>query len=411
MQNWTKGHAKFVGRVIFANFLEFSLGKYKSIIEDTEESVYCKYGRSAVTERTLSGAKTTSNIECGSSKVIAEIAKNTRGFSIRYTYAGFNKTYIVHSNSCFTGEDSRLLYKLRRISSRNQLTHRMIKEVIKHQEKYLSTGNQTDLVPFSQTGLTESLNKSPYPETRYDIRTTKCSICDSWVSRLVRKLSIITPSGEERILKSFFPAQREINKSLIKQLLDKENEDFNFNEMNRNDISNKAKRPLSDRQISVTLKNQYGLSVSRCSVGICRNELGIPSAKGRLSGYKYPPISANFSLLYPFRKGSVHGSAPGNSGIYELRLRREKIEYPSGNSNVIYIGSTKNIRKRLGEHLKENNRNDYIRCLLKKSDCFFRYIQFSKNWREEEGKLYNLFIKTYGAPPKCNRVRPSHTIA
>lgn len=72
----------------------------------------------------------------------------------------------------------------------------------------------------------------------------------------------------------------------------------------------------------------------------------------------------------------------------------------------IYIGSTRNIKKRLREHLGENSKNGRIRAFLKKHGCSFRYILFKKDWHEEEKRLYRLFMDTYGSPPKCNRGRP-----
>lgn len=50
-----------------------------------------------------------------------------------------------------------------------------------------------------------------------------------------------------------------------------------------------------------------------------------------------------------------------------------------------------------------------MRDFLDEFDCLFRHIQFSKNCKEEKEKLYNLFIDTYGTPPKCNRIRPGRT--
>ena len=373
MHTWTKKHAKFVGRVIFANFLEIPLERYKDIIEEVDNS-------SIITVRCLSRANTADEKANRSSKTIARIVKITKGFSIRYTFEGFNKIYTARRNL-----SPKLFHKIRRINSRNDLTHRIIKGIIERQKKFLSTDDPVDLVPFSQIQLGRWLNGNRLPEI--DI---------SWLSRLVNNISVITPSGEERVLKSFFLTQKDINKKLIKQILDEERDALEFSKM----------RPLSDGEISIVLRRQYGISVSRQSVGICRNDLGIPPARGRLSGYKYPPLLANFSLFYGLTEESVRSNALANSGIYEFRLKGKKIKYPSGESDVIYIGSTKNIKKRLKEHLKENNKNGHIRSFLKRFDCSFRYIQFSKNWKAEEGELYNLFVKTYGAAPKCNRVKP-----
>lgn len=370
MQKWTKKHARFVGRVIFANFLELPLERYRNFIEEAEQSLYREGGGdSLVTVKHLSKAKLSRN---KSPKVIAEIVKRKNGFSVRYTYEGFNKIYITGGF-----QNSKLFYKLRRISSRNELTHRIIQGIIEHQKRYLETGNTLDLVPFGQVNLL------------FD---------NSRVSRLVNKLSIITPSGEEKPLKSFFQTQKDINKRLIKQLLDKENEDIE---------AGRLKSPLSDNELREKIEKGYGIFLSRWAVGHCRKDMGIPPARRRLSGYKYPPLSANFSLIYSLVPEEVLKNAPQRAGIYELRLKGKEIEYPNGNTQVVYIGSTKNIKKRLREHLGKNSKNGHIKGFLKKAGCRFRYIQFSKNWKEEEGRLYALFVSTYGASPKCNRVKPA----
>lgn len=392
MQKWSKEHARFVGRVIFANFLKLPLGSYKNIIEEVESSaIFKKLSRdggnhegnnsSAIIIKRLSRSGISHEKTGRSSKAIAKIVKSNKGFSVRYAYNGFNKIYSIRRTPHL-----KLFYKLRRISSRNELTHKIIEGLIEHQKEFLSTGNPVDLVPFSQVQLANWLNGN---------ESSKIHI--SWISRLVNKLSAIVPSGEEKILRSFFPTQRDINKRLIKQLLDKENEDIE---------SGRLKRPLTDNKIRAKLEKEYGLSLSRCTVGHCRKDMGIPPAKRRLSGYKYPPLSANFSMLYPLTIESVQSNAPSCPGIYEFRLNSKEIEYPEGKTNIVYIGRTMNINKRLREHLGRKSKNHHIKGFLKKEKCLFRYIQFLKNWKEEEGKLYDLFVTTYGASPYCNRVRP-----
>jgi len=148
--------------------------------------------------------------------VVARIVRSGPDFSMRYTYEGFNKIYDIRCNSSFE-------YKLRRISSRNKLTHRILKVIIEHQREYLKTGNPIDLVPFSQVQLVKWINKSLYSETQYASRSTQYDV--SWTSRLVNRLSVITPSGEEKPLRCFFQTCKDINKRLIKQLLDREDED------------------------------------------------------------------------------------------------------------------------------------------------------------------------------------------
>ncbi|MBU4492147.1 MAG: GIY-YIG nuclease family protein [Kiritimatiellae bacterium] len=465
MQRWTPQHAKFVGRVIFANFLNLPLKNYQSIIEEVERDFsilvpttagrVCDLSRfagfpicggkkkngAAITVKRLSRARTLEEKKNASVAVVAKIENRLRRgygvaggrgtgrgnrFIIRYACEGFNRMYVidnaVQDELCADKNIRSMIFRLRRIGSRNELTHAIIKGVIEHQGDFLSTGNPIDLVPLSQVDLTEWMNrmrsaerglrppatlcvalragnagKRMFPIPCSEFRVPNSEICHSWVSRLVNGISVIIPSGEEKPLKSFFQTQKDVNKRLIKQLLDNENQDIE---------SGRLKKPLTDNQIKAVLESKYAVKRSRHSIAHCRKDMGIPPAKRRLSGYKYPPLSASFSMLYPLVLEDVLRNAPQNSGIYEFRVKGKEIEYLNGKTQVIYIGSTRNIKKRLREHLGKSSKNGHIRDFLKNHGCFFRFIQFSKNWKEEEGRLYGLFVSTYGAPPKCNRVRP-----
>lgn len=154
LQTWTKEHTEFVGRIIFANFLKLPLERYKNIIEEVEGLALfknlsrkgnCRDNNSVIIIKRLSNKRGISyKNTTKSSKTVAEIAKNPKGFSIRYVYEGFNKIYTIHGIP-----HPKLFYKLRRISSRNELTHRIIERIIEHQKKFLNTCDPTDLVPFS----------------------------------------------------------------------------------------------------------------------------------------------------------------------------------------------------------------------------------------------------------------------
>ncbi|MEA1964209.1 MAG: hypothetical protein U9O41_03665 [Candidatus Aerophobetes bacterium] len=403
-----KKQAKLIGRIIFADLLELPLRKYKNFIEAVRNSLLLD--KLPIKVERLSRTRISDKAKEGSSKVVAEIARTGRGFSIRYTYEGFNIRYLVDTKKFLdcpalmhkcgidasitqkrystTEEARRLVHKLRRISSRNEITHEILKGVIKHQECYLRSGNPLDLIPLSQVQLSNWLNSSS---------TNGNYIDNSVISRIISGKSIITPLGDEILLRHLFPTQKEINKRLIKEFLDKEAQHFEFSEI---------KRPASDRQIRDNLRRVYHLDISRHSIGTCRQELGIPASSRRIYGYKYPPLSANFSLFYSLEVESVNNNAPCSSGAYELRLNSAEIKYPIGSTSVIYLGSGKNIRKRLKDHLRPGSKNGAMKEFLKKHKCLFRYILLLKKWKEEEKRLYDLFVSTYGSPPKCNRVHP-----
>jgi len=382
-------HAKLVGRIIFGNLLKYPLGKYKKMIEEIEMSPLIN--KVPVTVIHLSQTGSIIRGEKYSSRVIAGIVKNSNSLSFRYTYEGFNKRFQVaehrteKSRICNPHSTmERFVHKLRRISSRNELTYQVLQEIIKQQSKYLLTGNPLYLTPLTQIDLSKAISMKDK------------KIDNSWISRLISGLTVLTPSGEERPLKFLLPSRKQVNKYFIKNLLDKETKDI---------ISRKMEKPYSDVQIRDILQIK-NIKLSIRSIAQYRREMGIQPAKRRISGYKYPPLSANFSLLYPLTVASVRTNSPAGPGIYEFRLKNREIEYNNGKTPVIYIGSTGNIRKRLKDHLGKNTKNGRIRDFLTNHECSFRYIRFSNNWMEEEARFYQIFFSTYGAQPKCNRIKP-----
>ncbi|MBA7555166.1 hypothetical protein ES705_47819 [subsurface metagenome] len=99
-------------------------------------------------------------------------------------------------------------------------------------------------------------------------------------------------------------------------------------------------------------------------------------------------------------------NVPVQPGVYELRLDGKPIDYPSGYCHAFYIGSAKNLRKRLLDHLGSNGKNGGIKEYIKKEKCVFRYVQVTKGWVREEKNLYKIFIKVFGDSPVCNHVSP-----
>jgi len=154
------------------------------------------------------------------------------------------------------------------------------------------------------------------------------------------------------------------------------------------------------------LEEKYNLSVSRREIGYCRNDMGILPHSKRINGYGYPPLSVNFSVIYTFTALSVKNNAPVHPGVYELRLNVKPLDYPRGYCQTFYIGSAKNLRKRLLDHLGSNGKNGGIKEYIKKEKCVFRYVQVTKGWVLEEKRLYNLFINAFGDSPVCNYVSP-----
>jgi len=392
MTSQTSKHAKLIGKIIYANLLKQPLKKYKRMIEEVTKSLRAKRSNPELKINKLSKTESCHRKDLISSNVIAQIVKKKKGFGIRYSYEDFNKEYLISKKLFNTlkykayrnkseKEILALLYKMKRINSRNRLTCEVLEGIVEYQKVFLKTGNPIDLSVFNQKELAKSISNTT---------------CNSWISRLTNKLSILTAQGEIIPLKFLFPAQKQINKFFIKKILDNESKLL---------ISGKIKNPYSDEEIKNILASKSKNKPSRWSIGKCRKELGIPNSMKRRN-CKYPPISINFSILYPLNSQRINNNAPNSPGIYELNLKTQEVAYPNAFTRVIYIGRSMNIRKRLKDYLTNSNKNHNIRNFVKKHQCLFRYSLLKGNLREEEKKLYKLFLSTYGSAPKCNKVSP-----
>jgi len=78
-------------------------------------------------------------------------------------------------------------------------------------------------------------------------------------------------------------------------------------------------------------------------------------------------------------------------GVYEL-----------GNENdqVIYIGSSNELRRRLREHLNEPSGT----CVKRHAKKY--RIEYTWDYKTRERQLYDEHVRVYGRPPICNDVRP-----
>jgi hypothetical protein len=200
-------------------------------------------------------------------------------------------------------------------------------------------------------------------------------------------------------MSSFFAGRKDMVKRYMKALLNKEGRDIHNGQL---------KRPYTDEELRHKLDEEHGLLITRREVAYCRQDLGI-SPYSRRNGYVYRSLLANFSKIYPFTVLSVRNNAPICPGVYELCLDGNGIEYPTGWCQVFYIGSGKNLRKRLLSHLSSSSKNGGIRKFAEEKSCGFRYLRVPQGWDHEEKRFYNLFVSTYGDSPLCNHVSPKRT--
>ncbi|MGD9116207.1 MAG: hypothetical protein PVJ61_03395 [Dehalococcoidia bacterium] len=140
----------------------------------------------------------------------------------------------------------KLLAQLELINTRQDTVSRIIQGVIERQALYLDSGEAKALLPFTRKELAEKIGLAP-----------------SSISRAVRGKSLETPQGKEVPLSDFFPRPRRFKKELLKQLLDSES------------------GLDSDEAIRARLQEKFGVSISRRSVAHLRQELKIPSSRGK----------------------------------------------------------------------------------------------------------------------------------
>jgi hypothetical protein len=131
-----------------------------------------------------------------------------------------------------------LLSKIRLLNARKATIARVIEKIAEKQRAYLLSGEEKDLVAFTQRELARALGVS-----------------DSLVSRALFRRSIGFLDEREQPLSFFFPNRKEIRKTLIRRILQE-----------RGGV-------VSDRTIRDILKDEFCIVVARRTVNSCRNEL------------------------------------------------------------------------------------------------------------------------------------------
>jgi len=328
---------------------------------------------------------------------IGQLQEDQAGFCVSYRHVRLAREYNLDEGKMRrwqqrhlpTGKDEAnnvqvLLRQLWHINTRNKLTHMVLMGIAEHQRSYLRSGDIRRLRPLSQVALARRIRD----EVQGD---------NSMISRLIRDMSVLGPQGLEIPVRDLLPSTRNIHKRLIEAIIEEEKDQIR---------RGKIKRAYSDKEIKEKLKDQYGVSISRRTVSVCRRELRIPSSYTRNSNHAYPPRGVRLSFHYPLNVDSVKAGAPEVPGIYEISLADMKIDYPLCPSEVVYIGSAKNLKKRLTDHLRPGSKNTDLKGLLNNHRAVFRYVVSPNGARTEEKRLCQCFIMAYGALPRCNRIKP-----
>jgi len=266
--------------------------------------------------------------------------------------------------------DRKVTYALRWINTRNEFSHHVLQSLMTYQRDYFFSGKEVDLKPLT---FKEFLSRYP------------CQYLDqSRLSRLVGNLLVRTPQDEIISLRNLYVSRKRWYTYYVKQVID--------------ESASIGDNALTDVEIQSELKNR-GICLTVRTICNCRRLLNIPHYKERASHYYGRDVALSDHHVVSEKK---FGKIPAEPGVYELSLD-SKIDYPKHKSDVIYIGSSVNLRKRIATYSDRKLKNTILNLLVGKGELFVRYV-VSGEHRTLEKALLKSFKSNYGALPKANTI-------
>lgn len=288
------------------------------------------------------------------------------------------------------------LRKLRLINSRNRLTHALLQAVLAAQAEYLRSEQALSLLPLTQAQMSGRLRAQPELSVVAD---------PGRISRLVRGLSLALPNGKTVPLTGLFPKPRQTHGYFVDYVIKKEKTMM---------AEGLLREPLTDGNVAEILEREYGIRLLRRTVANIRHHLAIPDYRSRSHRINYLAATEGFSALVPLTPQALRITVPAHPGVYEIRAASGLgfdedwpwKNMPEGPHSVVYIGSTGDLRKRLGDHLRGGGGNTLLYRHIAGGAARVRFRLISEGWRWAERDLYRVFCETFGAPPLCNRMSP-----
>jgi len=406
--------AALLGKIVLARFLELPLRAVDRLVTQAESSTGFTALRPWVTVGQLEGAQIahdaparhqTASAQTQASPVLGEISVANRSLAFFYHSNSYTREYrfdeegVDHlmSHPDLPGELAGVLRSLRLINTRNRLTHALMQAVLASQAAYLRSGQALALLPLTQAEISARLR----------LESNLSVVADPGrISRLVRVLSIALPNGEAVPLGRLFPKPRQVHCHFVDHVIQREKTWM---------LEGVLQEPLTDGAIAALLKLEYGLRLLRRTVANIRYDLAIPDCRSRSQRMNYLAATEGFSALLPLTPQALRTAIPSQPGVYEIRAALgspvseagwlEKSASP-GPCGVVYIGSTGDLRKRLGDHLRGSSDNVLLYKHLADGAARVRFRLIGERWRWAERNLYRVFCETFGTPPLCNRMSP-----
>jgi len=398
--------AALLGKIELARFLELPLGGFDGFVARIESSAgFSALAQSRwVSPATVPGAVIDppqgSRPSRQSNASLGQVLDTGGHLVFVYHREAFAREYRfdeamlqgLRLRQALSKELATTLHRLRLINSRNRLTHALVQALLEIQAPFLRSGEPLRLVPLTQAQMADRLRKAAGLSPAAD---------SGRISRLVRGLSIILPDGKTLALPRLFPEARQVHCHYVDHLIKKEQSWM---------AEGRLQNPLTDEAIAAILARDHGIRLLRRTVADIRRQLAIPDCRQRRQRMAYQAATEGFSALMPLTHQAVRSMVPAHPGVYEIRaasvaLAAEASEPPNPHE-VIYIGSTGDLRKRLSDHLRGNSDNPLLYRHIAEGAARVRFRPVRDGWRQVERELYRVFCETFGAPPPANRISP-----
>ncbi|WP_321469478.1 GIY-YIG nuclease family protein [Halarcobacter sp.] len=273
-----------------------------------------------------------------------------------------NLIKFIYSNKC-------QINSLININIKNQKTYEVIRVIEILQKKFLRSNDLKDLKKI----------------THDDILKLHKILFNSFLSKPIISLILNNTNYRDRDnsvfkLSYLTPKNHFINYIKIKLIL--------------------SKYPYStDKFIKEELKKQYCVNISTVQVFKIRTKYFIPNRFERYVSNNYKRFELYFSKIEFLNNDNICNFY-NTSAVYEL-ISISKVDYNYSQSTTIYIGSTKNLYKRLNEYKNNKGHSLKMRNYLEDNLLYFRFIK-TDNYQHLETVLLHEFISFYGEMPLLN---------
>lgn len=332
-----------IGIIIFAKVLEKPMDKYLSYINKTQ----------------YPEVNPTKDNNYSIYAILNQ--KENSGIGYQVTTQQFKKKY-----SRLPTDNRQTRLAKRWINKRNRFTKHILESLIKYQKEYFISGRDFDLKPLTMDQFLQL-----YPCKQLDI---------SRLSRLSRVVPVETPYEKIIYLHDLFISKKTYYAHRIKRII-VENE-----------------KELTDIDIQKHLREK-GVSLSVRTICNYRMHLKIPNYKERALDFYGKNI--DFSNPISITRKNFN-RLPSLSGVYELRLS-SPIKYEINKSEVIYLGASSNLRKRLSCYSGSSMKNKRLKKFCQEDELFARYLTCTNYFNLEKELLTN-FKNNYGELPKANLI-------